>query len=83
MAKIHLYGEDYEIFEKETAMQVARGDLIVSPAQVLVLQTPDRKEALVAFVGVGGEAYILPTSASRIASETEEFLKAYATVQEK
>lgn len=82
MSKIHLYGKDYDVFEKETLAPVEEGALISSPAKAFVLQTRDRKEATVGFIGTGGELYVLPVIAMRASDDLAEHLKAQLIVVE-
>lgn len=76
MSKYHLYGKDYEVAENEAAVRISSADLISSPADVFLLQSADRKQAFIAFVGVGGETYTLATPAMRAGDELGEHLRA-------
>jgi hypothetical protein len=82
MTKVHLYGEDYEVFDTETQVRVPAGSLIASLAKTFLLQTPDRQKAHVAFLGTGGEAYGLAVQALRLDDELAEHLHAQLTVVE-
>ena len=82
MSKIHLYGKDYEVYEKDTLERVDRNALVASLAKVVLLQTPDRKEAHLVFMGSGGEAYALAGPLTRVNEDTAEFLRAFLTVVE-
>lgn len=83
MTKIHLYGQDFEVFESETEVNVEEGALIVSPAKMFILQTQDRKHAPIAvFMGSGGETYAAGLNLVRVDPEIEEHFKAHAFVIE-
>lgn len=80
MAKVHLYGEEFEVYDTETQVRVEKGALISSPAKAFLLQSPDRKEAIVAMIGSGGETYVLPGKATRVPDDVAEHLVAQLTV---
>lgn len=77
MAKIHLYGQDYEVYEKEMQVQISKDSLIVSQAKPVLLQTPDRKQAHLAFLAAGGELFLANIVLTRASADFEELEQAY------
>jgi hypothetical protein len=65
MSKVYLYGEYYEVFERDTPVVLRPGDMISTPADALLLPSNDHKQARVVIVGSGGEAYLLDATAVR------------------
>jgi hypothetical protein len=78
MSKIHVDGQEFEVFEKDTMVMVEPGSLISSPAKVFLLQTTDRKKACVALIGSGGETFVLHGMASRVDDGAAEHLRQQA-----